>query len=440
MSSVSTLPIELWLQILRTIYEVSLSSDIRLQDYPWVDTLRSKRCRASASAHRAAMVRSIGQVCRSWKMFAKQLRYQEVELGPFAFSFHELLKEHQLYSSIFNETRQLSVTTTWSSNTHDLSLLVQSMPRLEWLHLSTHEIEESYLRRWLPSILGPQPCLLYLDLKSLHHKETIFMDSESISLISGLAIRLRRLTCAIKYVAGSDGQAYHAPIFEYLQVLQLLDIRCDPGHEQAGCEWFSRWHLPSLKQFYIPRTWEYCTELLDRGVGAQLEVLDASVRDFFSTGSTFAGMTSPQAHSAIPERLWLLCPQTHIIISSRFTVPPEARPKLHYIFVYPFRRWTTGFDQIVLASLLTSLSSKWEEQGPENREYTFSLQYTELSWRSWAETSMPSIIFTSRLRSTLGGWKDFAKRHQMEVLDGYGVDIRDVAILSEGLDQLKQRT
>src|SRR5258706_12582736 len=344
--------------------------------------------------------------------------------------------EHQLYSSIFSETRRLSVTTTWSNNTHDLSLLVQSMPRLEWLQLSTHEIEESYLRRWLPSILGPKPCLLYLDLKPLHHKETVFIDSESISLISGLAIRLRRLICAIEYVVGSDGQTYHAPVFEDLQVLQLLDIRCDPGHEQAGREWFSRWHLPSLKQFYIPRTWEYCTELLDRGVGAQLEVLDASVRVFPSTGfdAHRDDVTSLQAHSAIPEKLWLLCPRAHTVITSaRVPVPPEARPRLHYIFVYPFRRWTTGFDQIVLASLLTSLTSKGDEQGPENREYSFSLQYTELPWRSWAETRMPSITFTSRLRSTLVRWKDFAEKHQMEVLDGYGVDIRDVAILSEGL-------
>jgi hypothetical protein len=95
MSAVSALPIELWHQILRFIYEASLSSDILLQDYPWVDTLRSKRCRASASARRGAMVQSIGQVCRSWKMFSKQLGYQEIELGSFSFSFHELLMEHQ---------------------------------------------------------------------------------------------------------------------------------------------------------------------------------------------------------------------------------------------------------------------------------------------------------------------------------------------------------
>ena len=278
MSSISTLPIELWVQILRSIYEVSLSSDIRLQDYPWVDTLRSKRCRDSISGHRGAMVQSIGQVCRTWKMIAKQLRYQEIELGPSGFSFHDLLVEHQLSSSIFNETRRLNVTAAWSNNTHDLSLLVQSMPRLEWLQLSTHEIKKPFLLPWLPSILGPQPCLLYLDLKPLHYRETIFTDSESISLISGLATRLRRLTCAIKYVAGSDEQAYNAPVFEDLQVLQLIDICCDPGDEDAGREWFSRWRLPSLKQFHIPKTWEYCTELLGRGVGAQIEVLDASVR------------------------------------------------------------------------------------------------------------------------------------------------------------------
>ena len=282
MSSVSTLPVELWHQILRSIYEVSLSSDVLLQDYPWVDTLRSKRSRDSVSGHRGAVVQSIGQVCRTWKMFAEQLRYQEIELGPSAFSFNDLLVERQLSSSIFNETRRLNVTATWSKNTDDVSLLVQSMPRLEWLQLSTHKIEESCLRPWLPSVLGPKPCLLYLDLKPFHYKDTIFIGSESISLISGLAIRLRRLTCAIMYVAGSDGQAYHAPIFEDMEVLQLTDIRCDPGEEGAGREWFSRWRLPSLKQFYIPKTWEYCTELLGRGVGAQIEVLDASVGGFLN--------------------------------------------------------------------------------------------------------------------------------------------------------------
>jgi hypothetical protein len=85
------------------------------------------------------------------------------------------------------------------------------MPRLEWLQLSTHEIEESHLRTWLPSILGAQPCLLYLDLVPLHYNETNFIDSEGISVISRLAIRLRRLTCAIKYVADSDGQM-HMPL------------------------------------------------------------------------------------------------------------------------------------------------------------------------------------------------------------------------------------
>ena len=281
MSSVSTLPIELWLKILRSIYDVSLSSDIRLQDHPWVDTLRSKRCRDSVSGHRGAVVRSISQVCRTWKMIAKQLRYQEVELAHYGFSFHDLLMEHQLSSGIFNETRRLNVTATWSNNTHDLSLLVQSMPRLEWLQLNTHQIKESCLLPWLPSMLGPQPRLLYLDLKPLNYMETTFIGSESISLISGLATRLRCLRCAIKYVAISDGQTNCAPVFEGLQALQLIDIRCDPGDEDAGREWFARWRLPSLKQFHIPKTWEYCTELLGRGVGAQIEVLDISVRVLF---------------------------------------------------------------------------------------------------------------------------------------------------------------
>ena len=39
----------------------------------------------------------------------------------------------------------------------------------------------------------------------------------------------------------------------------------------------------------------------------------------------------------------------------------------------------------------------------------------------------------SRVRSTLVGWKQFAEKHQMEVLDGYGIDIRNVALLPEGL-------
>ena len=278
MSAVSSLPIELWHQILRSIYEASLSSDILLQNYPLVDTLRSERHRAIASANRGAMIRTIGQVCRSWNMFSKQLGYQEITLNGFSFSFHELLMERQPYSSIFNETRRLSVRVPWSNNTRDLLLLVQSMPRIEWLQLSTQEIEESHLHTWLPSILKAQPCLLYLDLNPLHYTEPLFVDSEVISIISRLAIHLRRLTCAIKYVPRSGGQVDHAPRFQALQVLQLIDIQCDEGHEQAACGWFSEWRLPSLKQFYIPKTWEYCTELLDKGVGAQLEVLDASVR------------------------------------------------------------------------------------------------------------------------------------------------------------------
>ena len=112
--------------------------------------------------------------------------------------------------------------------------------------------------------------------------------------------------------------------------------------------------------------------------------------------------------------------------------PPEARPKLHYIFTYPFRKWTTRFDQIVLASLLTSLLSKLEEQGPASREYTFSLRYTELSWQAWAKICEPST--TSRVQSTLVRWKEFAVKHQVEVLDGYEVDIRDVAFRSEALE------
>ena len=112
--------------------------------------------------------------------------------------------------------------------------------------------------------------------------------------------------------------------------------------------------------------------------------------------------------------------------------PPEARPKLHYIFTYPFHRWATGFDQIVLDSLLTSLLFRWEKQDAANRNYTFSLQYTELSWQAWAEMRVPSI--TPRVQSTLMRWKDFAEKHQVEVLDGYEVDIRDVAFRSEALD------
>ena len=146
----------------------------------------------------------------------------------------------------------------------------------------------------------------------------------------------------------------------------------------------------------------------------------------------FAKMTSSsQAHLDIPERLWFLCPRAHTIITSRrLPMPPEARPKLNYILTFPFRRWATGFDQMVLASLLTSLSSKWEEQGPSNRNYTFSLRYTELSWQVWAE--LPSL--NSRVRTTLMRWKSFAKKHRIEVLDGYEVDIRDVSIRPMGLD------
>jgi len=73
----------------------------------------------------------------------------------------------------------------------------------------------------------------------------------------------------------------------------------------------------------------------------------------------------------------------------------------------------------------------WEERETGSREYTFSLRYTELSWKCWAETTVPSTA--SRVRPTLMQWKCFAEKHQVEVLDGYGVDIRDVTIPSEGL-------
>jgi len=304
LSSSSTLPIELWRQILRSVYEVSLSpsldsdsasdNNIFLRDYPWVDTSRTRECRTSASARHRAVVRSISQVCRSWKTFANQLRYQEINLAPLEISL--FLKEHQLHPSISHETRRLNVTTAWFNDTRDLSLLVQSMPRLEWLQLNAYLIEESHLPL-LSSILGPHLSgLLYLDLFPSQHMDTIFIDPQCISLISTIAIRLRRLTCAIKFVAiaataTADGGGQMQTRFEDLQVLQLKGISCDPGYEQVVREWFSRWHLPSLKQFYIPQNWEYCTQLLDRGVGAQIEVLDASVcGGFFFFFDWFAGM------------------------------------------------------------------------------------------------------------------------------------------------------
>ena len=115
-------------------------------------------------------------------------------------------------------------------------------------------------------------------------------------------------------------------------------------------------------------------------------------------------------------------------------MPPEARPKLHYIFAYPFGESATTFDEEVLHSLLTSLSFEREWRVLLNRDYTFSFAYTGLSWKSWAEICAPNITFASRVRSTLVGWKQFAELHQMEVLDGYEIDIRNVAMLPEGLD------
>jgi len=79
----------------------------------------------------------------------------------------------------------------------------------------------------------------------------------------------------------------------------------------------------------------------------------------------------------------------------------------------------------MLKSLLTSLLCMWDDRESVNGEYTFSLQNTGLSWKSWAKTSVSS---------TLLNWKSFAEEQQIEVLDGYGVDIRDVTLLSEGLD------
>ena len=113
----------------------------------------------------------------------------------------------------------------------------------------------------------------------------------------------------------------------------------------------------------------------------------------------------------------------------------EARPGLHYIFVSPFRGFATGFDAIVLASLLTSLLYNWEEQKTVNQKSTFSLQYTELSWRSAAETSAAETSgagIGSRVRPTLMRWKRLAEIYQMEVLDGYGIDIRDITVPSDG--------
>ena len=148
MSSISsTLPVELWHQILRSVYEVSFSpssssldsdsdsdNNVLLRDYPWVESsYRTLECRASASARHKAVVRSISQVCRSWKTFANQLRYQEIDLGPD--EFYDLLTKHQLPSRIFHETRRLSVETNWDNKTRDIYSFVQSMPRLEWLRL-----------------------------------------------------------------------------------------------------------------------------------------------------------------------------------------------------------------------------------------------------------------------------------------------------------------
>ena len=370
------------------------------------------------------MVRHIGQVCRSWNMFARQLGYQEIDLRALTCPFHKLLTEHESCSGIFNETRQLNVQVPWSDNTRDLLLLVQSMPRLEWLHFTIHGIQESqHLHIWLPSLLKAQPCLLYLDLNPLHYSENFFIDSECIYIVSDLAVRLQRLTCAIKYVPPSSGRVQHAPRFQYLQVLQMMDIHCNAGHKQAACDWFSNWRLPSLQQFLIPHTWEYCTKLLDKGVGAQVEVLDASVRAPWLAQSS-QQMTQPQRLIAVPKQLWPLCPQVHTVItSSMITLPPEPRPRLHYIFVYPFRRGATGFDAITLTNILTSLLSMQAVRPG----YTFSLQHTELSWQGWAETSSsPGTV--ALIRSTLMQWKSFAERQQMEVLDGYGIDIRDVII------------
>ena len=134
--------------------------------------------------------------------------------------------------------------------------------------------------------------------------------------------------------------------------------------------------------------------------------------------------SSPQEHSDVPEQLWFLCPRVHTVITpTRVTMPPKPRPKLQYIFTYPFHRSATSSDERVLAFILTFLSSKWEEQGPANQNYTFSFRYTELSWQAWANICVPSI--TSRVRSTLMRWKDFAEKHQIEVLDGYEVDIKE---------------
>jgi len=308
MSSISsTLPVELWHQILRSVYEVSFSpfpsswdsdsdsdNNVLLREYPWVDWCgRTLERRASTAARHRAVVRSISQVCRSWKTFANQLRYQEIDME--SEEFYELFAEHLPPSSIFHETRRLCVTADWECNkTSDFCEFIQSMPRLEWLQLRTD------LPLWDIWFEPHLSSLLYLDLLPSNYKDAIVLDPECISLISSVAIGLRRLTCAVKYRAvgddddddddgggGGGGEMQMqmqmpqaAPRFEDMQVLQLYYIRCALGYEQVIREWFSRWHLPSLKQFYVTRNWRYCTQLLDR-VGAQIGVLDVSVCGVF---------------------------------------------------------------------------------------------------------------------------------------------------------------
>jgi hypothetical protein len=276
MSVVSALPIELWHEILRLACEPSAAPNLSLAEYPYIDTNETRKRHDRASDQRMAKARLISHVCRAWRAIALPLSYTETRLRSTSyFAFKRLLMAHELYPNLFDESRRFVIQNLWLRRPDEVVVLLRTMPRLEWLEIQTDETVPTPIRVSLPRILAGQSNLLYLDLESSRdYNRPVSIELESLSLIARLIPRLRRLSCILKLPSSANIQTSEAPGFPCLQVLRISTIIFGPGDQQWVSEWFSQWHLPVLRQLYVPRYWECYLELLDRGVGAQLKVLE----------------------------------------------------------------------------------------------------------------------------------------------------------------------